>query len=120
MKNAAEPNLQELALFLRNAAYADKQSHHLDWSLHIVHPRDNNGDVSFSGGIWTRDHANKLKHFVSLSLSYSQTSGIHRVEAWKGKCSVFNHPKRMPFADFKSKVISLFEIEELYQPREDK
>lgn len=30
--------LQEFAEFLRNAAYADNQTHYIDWSLGIVHP----------------------------------------------------------------------------------
>lgn len=117
------PTLQELAEFLRNAAYADDQSHGIDWSLNVIHPRTNDGDVGFSGGLWTRDGVwnsdhtyKKAQIYISLSYSYSETRGIYGVKRWKDRCEIFTEDKTMPFEKFKEIVISLFGIERLYDP----
>lgn len=110
------PTLQELAEFLRNAAYADNQSHGIDWSLYVIHPRTNNGDLGFGGGLWTHNRCKIDNRHISLSFSYSETKGIYRVQRWKDKCEIFTEDKTMPFESFKEIVISLFGIERLYDP----
>ena len=48
------PSIQEIALFLKNIVSEENALHlPLKWLVHLVHPRDNNGDVSYGGGIWT-------------------------------------------------------------------
>ena len=37
--------VQELAVALRSIAYSDDQKHHLQWSLYVIHPVTNDGDV---------------------------------------------------------------------------
>lgn len=111
--------LQELAEFLRNAAYADNQSHYIDWSLCVLHPRTNDGDVGFSGGLWNHNRVKQQKHALSLSFRYSPSKGIYSLRYWKDGCEIYNPNQGTISLDaFQALVVDLFGIEELYDPKE--
>ena len=105
------PALQELIGFMTTfCGTREHTGHTVDWTMYVVHPRDFNGDVSYSGGLWTHYRLGTLrpKPYHSLSYSYSQTRGIHAVEAWKDSCSVLQREK-MTFEVFKDYARRLFE-----------
>ena len=114
----SKPTVQELATLLRDIAYADNLAHKLDWSLRIVHPKTNDGDVGYSGGIW-RNHNHRDKKDISVSLSFSETKGIHLFQLWRDRKEVhFNFVGKggqISFEKFKELLITEYGIEELYQ-----
>lgn len=121
MVNKMKPTLQELAEFLRNAAYSDDMSHELDWRLGVLHPRNNNGVVQFSGGIWHRHNAKRkenIKTNVSISFSFDELNGITGFKMWRNGCEVQGFPfgETPTFEQFKERVILEFKIDELYEP----
>jgi len=103
-------DLQELAETLRNAAYSDGQSHKLDWSLNVIHPKTNDGDVGFSGGIWKNDK----KEYKSLHLSFSETLGIHDVHIYTEKSEIYPQIKKINNDALKSLIKKHFGINEFY------
>lgn len=110
-----KPNieLQELAEFMRNAAYSDNQKHKMDWSLRVIHPRTNDGDVGFAGGLWSLSGSEVEK---SIHLSYSETKGIYNFKLWEdGKEIRYPYGDKPDFDEFKSTVIAIFGIEKLYE-----
>jgi hypothetical protein len=118
-----KPTLQELAEFLRDAAYSDNMSHEIDWSLRVLHPRDNDGSVGFSGGLWTRRNTQKAKSRlkdVSISFSYSETQGITQFQLWRDHMEIRGFPfgEHPSFEAFRGRVIAEFGIEELYDAKE--
>lgn len=106
--------LQELSEYMRDAAYSDGQSHHIRWDLSVIHPKTNDGDVGFSGGLWT-DNA-KSRDFKSVSFSFSESQGITDFHTWIDHNEI-RHPfgRKPDFDDFKKTVEKLFDIEQLYQ-----
>ena len=106
--------LQELAEYMRDAAYSDDQSHHIRWSLSVIHPKTNDGDVGFSGGLWTDNM--KTKVYKSVSFSFSDSRGITDFHTWIDHDEI-RHPfgGAPSFEDFKETIIKLFAIEQLYQ-----
>ena len=79
--------VQELAATLRNIAYSDGQKHKLQWSLHVIHPRTNDGDAGYSGGIWC-NHNFKHRTDISISFSFSESRGIHQFHMWRDRCEI--------------------------------
>lgn len=72
-----------------------------------------NGDVGFTGGIWSRDIYND----VSISLSYSEHLGIYNFQLRNHKYEIQKPFGDKPsFAEFKETVLEEFHIKELYQP----
>jgi hypothetical protein len=113
--------LQELAEFLRNATYSDNMMHELDWSLAVLHPRNNDGVVSFNGGIWHRHNAKRkenIKENISISFSFDELNGITGFQLWRDAYEVQGFPfgEKPTFEQFKERVISEFKINELYEP----
>lgn len=110
-----KPTVQELATFLRNAAYADGQKHKIDWSLHIIHPSTNDGSVGYSGGLWKRNDEFE-DSYRSLSFGFSETQGIYTVQAWmgSGRAKVLEKGT-VRFDDFKEYVLKFFGLERLYE-----
>lgn len=105
------PALQDLVRYMASfCGDGECASHIVDWTMYVVHPKDYNGDISYSGGLWTHSDlgAPRPKPYHSLSFSYSQTRGIHAVEAWKDSCSVLQREK-MTFEVFKDYARRLFE-----------
>jgi hypothetical protein len=109
------PTAQEVAEFLRNAAYSDGQRHGLSWHMSIIHPRLSDGSIGFSGGIWKRTNGtDKLKTpNTSISFSFNETQGITLFELYrdKGKIQIGETPT---FEEFKKRIIKEFRIDELY------
>lgn len=106
-------NLQSLAEFMRNVAYSDNMKHKINWSLSIIHPKTNDGDIGFSGGLWKRGEEDEFK---SVSFGYSETKGIYNFKYWIGKneiCSSFGQTPN--FEQFKKTVIRLFGVEKLFE-----
>ncbi|MDR0287538.1 MAG: hypothetical protein LBI03_07545 [Clostridiales bacterium] len=117
----SEITVQEMATLLRDIAYADNLSHHLRWSLSVIHPKTNEGDVGYSGGIWhERNPKNNMKNSknISVSFSFSEIKGIHQFKFWKDSCEIrFNCVRKggkITIENFKNLMIKEFEIEELY------
>jgi len=107
--------LQELAIFMRDAAYSDNQSHKIDWSLSVVHPSTNNGVIGFSGGLWKHNCDSKTTEWVSISLSYDEVKGIHNFKRWNDEGEIRSTFGGNPsFEDFKFVVIDAFGIKKLY------
>ncbi|MDR0286654.1 MAG: hypothetical protein LBI03_02950 [Clostridiales bacterium] len=110
--------VQEFATLLRDIAYADVLSHHLEWSLSVIHPKTNDGDVGYSGGIWC-NHNFKHKKDISVSFSFSEIRGIHQFKFWIDRCETrFDFVKKdgkINIEDFKELMIKEFGIEKLYQ-----
>lgn len=107
-------DIQELAELLRDIAYGDNQSHHIDWHLSIIHPRTNDGDVGYSGGLWNRDYP--INNGISIRFSFSETRGIHNFKLWKARSDVhFEFGENPTFEQFKDICIKEFRIERLYR-----
>ena len=107
-------DLQEFAELLRDIAYSDNQSHGIDWSLSVIHPRTNDGDVGYSGGLW---HRNLQRYFgVSISFSFSETRGIHNFKMWRNGSQIrFGFGEKPTYEQFKDICIKEFGIERLYR-----
>ncbi|MBU9728059.1 hypothetical protein [Diplocloster modestus] len=74
--------VQELAETLRNIAYSDNQKHNLCWSLSVIHPKTNDGDVGYSGGVFHNHHFKGHKD-SNFSFSYSESRGIYQFHLWR-------------------------------------
>lgn len=79
--------VQELAEVLRNIAYSDNQKHHLSWSLNVIHPKTNDGDVGYSGGVF-HNHPFKGHKNADFSFSYSESRGIYQFHLWRDRIEV--------------------------------
>lgn len=117
----AQITVQEMATLLRNIAYSDNQTHGLDWSLSVVHPKTNDGDVGFSGGIWRNHNHRNSKKDIRLSFSFSETRGIHQFMFWRDKSEIrfdfIGKGGKIGFEKFKELVIKEYGIKELYQTK---
>lgn len=60
MGKKSDVSLQTLAEFIRDLVY-DDFSVNLRWSLSVIHPKTDDGDVGFSRGIWTDYQKAKIK-----------------------------------------------------------
>lgn len=115
MKKQSDVSLQELAEFLQAAAYSDEHKHHLNWHLSIVHPRNNDGAVHFSGGIWNkREVDDRVDPYLSITFDYNEIFGILNVRTYMGTRKIFS-TKQMNFEDFKEKTKQLFQIKTLHR-----
>lgn len=103
------PTLQELIAFMDGLSPAAGGP--ADWGLHVLHPRDDCDDVSYSGGLWTHHPLGTSlpSPFHSISFSYSKTRGLYHVMAWDNRAKVKDE-KRMTFRDFKAIVCRLFPV----------
>lgn len=103
------PTLQELTAFMDSLSPAAGGP--ADWGLHVLHPRDDCDDVSYSGGLWTHHPLGTSlpSPFHSISFSYSRTRGLYHVMAWDNRVKVKDE-KRMAFRDFKAIVCRLFPV----------
>lgn len=105
--------VQELAEFLRDAAYSGELFHHTDHWLFAAIPRDANGDVVYEGGLCTHNRVKKQCHHYCLRFGFTETKGLFEIETKKD-----NLPARvddtMDYARFKRFVRGLFEVESLY------
>lgn len=111
--NENQPTVQELAVFLRDVAYADEMAHCIDRSLLIKEPMDENGDVVYKGGLFTRNHVKIPIHYFRVSFEFTKTRGLYNIEAYKDGNVVLNE-STMFFESFKDFVKSLFGVESLY------
>jgi hypothetical protein len=110
------PKLQEVAEFLRNAAYADNQKHGIEWSIRVLHPRTDWGVTNFACGIWhSRLNRKDLNTDVSISFSYDESKGFYHFGLW-----VDGAKTEMPFGDtptfdeLKDTIIKKFNLKKLY------
>lgn len=105
VKNA--PSLQELASFMNSCSAASGGT--ADWSLRVLHPRDNWDDVAYSGGLWTHQPLGTppSDRYHSISFSYSSTWSIYNVMAYSGKVK-FTDDKKMDFDRLKALAKELF------------
>lgn len=102
--------LQQLAEYMRDAVY-DDFARHMEWSLSVIHPRTNDGDVGFSGGIWNKQ--DKVKNSMSVRLSFSETRGIYNFKAWINGSEIrFGFGETPSFEEFKEAVNRIFIEEE--------
>lgn len=101
--------LQALSEYVRDLVY-DDFSRCMKWNISVIHPRTNDGDVGFSGGIWCRKNAN---NFLSVSFSYSETRGIYNFKAWINKSEIrFSFGETPSFEEFKEATERIFINEE--------
>jgi hypothetical protein len=108
--------LQDLAELMRDVAYSDDRTHKISWSLYIVHPKTNDGDIGYSGGLWHSECDPKDENRRSVSLSYSEIRGIHGFKLWRGKSEVrFSFEERPTIEEFKEVLIKEFGVKELYK-----
>ncbi len=115
MKKQSDVALQELAEFLQDAAYSDEQGHRLRWHLSIVHPRNSDGTVHFSGGIWNkREVDDRVAPYLCITFDYNEIQGILNVRTYMGTRKIFS-TKQMSFEDFKKETKQLFQIKKLYR-----
>lgn len=77
--------LQQLAEYMRNLAY-DDFSRKIRWSLGVIHPKTNDGDVGFSGGIW--NDPQEATTYMSISFCFSETRGIYNFKSWVNKSEI--------------------------------
>lgn len=77
--------LQQLAEHMRNLAY-DDFSRKIRWSLGVIHPKTNDGDVGFSGGIW--NDPQEATTYMSISFCFSETRGIYNFKSWVNKSEI--------------------------------
>jgi len=105
VKNA--PSLRELADFMHSCSAASGGT--ADWSLRVLHPRDNWDDVAYNGGLWTHQPlcTPPSDKYHSISFSYSRTWGVYNVMAWSGKAKITDE-KKMDFDRLKTLAQSLF------------
>lgn len=108
---------QELAEFLRAAAYSEELFHHTDYSLFIKNPKDCNGDVVYHGGLYTHNRVEKPHHYYSLVFDFTETKSIFNCEATKDGMTI-NAARTMTFDQFKEFTNSLFKMKHLYKPSE--
>ena len=110
--------VQEFATLLRDIAYADDLSHHLQWSLSVIHPKTSDGDVGYSGGIWC-NHNFKHKKDISVSFSFSEMKGIYLFKLWRDRIDTrfdfVGKDGKIKIERFKELMIEEFGIEKLYQ-----
>jgi len=79
--------VQEFAKTLRNIAYADDLRHKLQWSLRVIHPVTNEGDVGYSGGLFCNPNFTP-RNEVSISFSFSESKGIYQFQLWRNKSEI--------------------------------
>ena len=110
------PKLQEVAEFLRNAAYADNQKHGIEWSMRVLHPRTDWGVTNFVCGIWHSLLSRKeLNADVSIRFSYDESKGFYHFGLWVDGAKI-----EMPFGDtptfdeLKDTIIKKFNLKKLY------
>lgn len=115
MKNNI-PEIQAVAEFMRNAAYADNQKHEIDWSMRVLHPRTDWGVTNFSCGIWHRVMNRKnLAVNVSINFSYDEVKGFYHFGLWINGAKIV-----MPFGDtptfdeLKDTIVDKFNLKKLY------
>lgn len=110
MGKKSDVSLQTLAEFIRDLVY-DDFSGNLRWSLSVIHPKTDDGDVGFSGGIWT-DYQ-KAKNQMSISFGFSDTKGIYNFKAWINSSEIrFSFGENPTFEDFKKTAERIFIDEE--------
>ena len=110
MGKKSDVSLQTLAEFIRDLVY-DDFSRNLRWSLSVIHPKTDDGDVGFSGGIWT-DYQ-KAKNQMSISFGFSDTKGIYNFKAWINSSEIrFSFGENPTFEDFKKTAERIFIDEE--------
>lgn len=110
MSKKSDVSLQTLAEFIRDLVY-DDFSRNLRWSLSVIHPKTDDGDVGFSGGIWT-DYQ-KAKNQMSISFGFSDTKGIYNFKAWINSSEIrFSFGENPMFEDFKKAAERIFIDEE--------
>lgn len=108
MKKQNDVTLQELEEFLQEIAYSDAHKHHLNWHLSIVLPRNNDGIVHFSGGIWNKRKVDdRVDPYLCITFDYNEIFGIVNVRTYMGARKTFS-AKQMDFEDFKEKAKRLF------------
>jgi hypothetical protein len=114
--------LQELAEFMQGVAYSDDMSHGIEWILRVLHPRDNDGAVGFSGGFWhRRGEAGKKRRDVSIGFYFSEAKGISMFRLWRdGREILVPFGEKPTFDEFKARVIKEFCIDELYVSEGDR
>lgn len=113
MKNTNTTTVQEMATFLRNLAYGDNQKHGIDWCLHVIHPKTNDGCVGYSGGLW---HRNKQEDRVSINFSFDKINGVYHFGLWKDRCEIrLAFGDKPSFDEFKKVCVEQFKIEKLYE-----
>lgn len=108
MKN--DITLQQLAEYMRDTVY-DDFSRNMEWSLRVIHPRTDDGDVGFSGGIWNKRE--KVKNSMSVSFSFSETKGIYNFKAWINDIETrFGFGETPTFNEFQAAISRIFIEEE--------
>lgn len=108
-------DLQELAELMRDIAYSDNLKHLIHWSLSVIHPRTNDGDLGYAGGIWDRSCN------VSISFGFSETNGIYNFQMWVDKSEIrFDFGEKPSYEQLKETCIKHFGIEQLYRSRKGK
>lgn len=110
------PELQEVAEFLRNAAYADNRKHGIDWSMRVLHPKTDWGVTNFSCGIYhSFMHRENLKNNVSISFTYDESKGFYHFGLWIDRVKIEMPFGETPtFEELKDTVINKFNLKKLY------
>lgn len=120
------PTLQEMAEFLRDAAYSDHQSHFIEWSCSVIHPRTKDGVVGFACGLFHKSvyslpssqkdqyYAN-VKRNIVVDFSFDEVNGVYNFNMWADHDPIrFTFGGKPTFDEFKQAVVDAFGIEKLY------
>jgi len=87
--------------------------------LRVVHPKTDDGDVGYSGGIWRNPNKNNHKSAISLSFSFSETKGIYHFKLWRDRCDIrfdfVDSDGKISFEKLKEMAIKEYGIEMLFQ-----
>lgn len=114
---AKKVTVQELAEALRNIAYSDNQKHCLSWSLYVIHPKTNDGDVGYSGGVFHNPNF-KGKDYSNFSFSYSESRGIYQFHLWRNRNEVIpdcvGNGGKISLEHLVELAVKEYGIEELY------
>ena len=116
--------LQQIAEVLRNAAYSDNRLEdrrlpRIDWSIRVIHPKTDRGNLMFSCGIWTTDLPNggKDKQWRSIAFCYEVGLKISDFKQWNDVGEIIPKEKITTVEQLRTAIISLFCIEQLYMPK---
>ena len=106
--------VQEVAEFLRNAAYADNLKHGIDWSMRVLHPRTDWNAVSFACGIWHKKQ-NELSPNVSVSFTFDEVRGFYHFCIWiDGGKHEQSFGETPTFDELKETIIKKFGLKKLF------
>lgn len=139
MKNKI--TVQNLATLLRDISYADDAEQGIEWSLSVIHPKDNDGVPGYGGGIWHKPYSlyryddafemfeRRAHKFISVSFYFNEVNGISFMDVYFQEFgTIRNALEHAPhvnkkdrredlrdISDVKEILVNLFGVKKLYR-----